>query len=57
MIQNSFLKEVKSVNRVAQQRPDISEVEWTNHFKMALGTEPTSAQPVVIEEDLSLIHI
>jgi len=38
------------VNRVAQQRPDISEVEWINHFKRALGTESTSAQPVVIDE-------
>ena len=46
-----FWKEVRSVNRVAQQRPDISELEWTNHFKSALGTEPTSAQPVVIDEE------
>ena len=36
---------------MAQQRPDISELEWTNHFKRALGTEPTSAQPVVIDEE------
>ena len=42
---------VRSVNCVAQQRPDISELEWTNHFKSALGTEPTSAQPVVIDEE------
>ncbi len=46
-----FWKEVRSVNRVAQQRPDISELEWTNHFKSALGTELTSAQPVVIDEE------
>jgi len=39
------------VNRVAQQQPDISELEWTHHFKSALGTEPTSAQPVVIDEE------
>ena len=45
-----FWKEVRSVNRVAQQRPDIGKLEWTNHFKRALGTEPTSAQPVVIDE-------
>ena len=42
---------VRSVNRVAQQQPDISELEWTNHFKRALGTEPTSAQPVVTDEE------
>ena len=46
-----FWKEVRSVDRVAQQQPDISELEWTNHFKSALGTEPTSAQPVVIDEE------
>ena len=46
-----FWKEVRSVNRMAQQQPDISELEWTNHFKRALGTEPTSAQPVVIDEE------
>ena len=45
-----FWKEVRSVNRVAQQQPDISEVEWTNHFKRALSTEPTSAHPVVTDE-------
>ena len=39
------------MNRVAQQQPDISELEWTNHFKRALGTEPTSAQPVVTDEE------
>ena len=39
------------MNRVAQQKPDISELEWTHHFKSALGTEPTSAQPVVIDEE------
>ena len=39
------------MNRVAQQQPDISELEWTSHFKRALGTEPTSAQPVVIDEE------
>ena len=38
------------MNRVAQQRPDINEVEWTNHFKRAFGTESASAQPVVIDE-------
>ena len=45
-----FWKEVRSVNRVAQQQPNISELEWTNYFKRALSTEPTSAQPVVTDE-------
>ena len=39
------------MNRVAQQQPNISELEWTHHFKSALGTEPTSGQPVVIDEE------
>ena len=42
---------VRSMNRVAQQQPNISELEWTHHFKSVLGTELTSAQPVVIDEE------
>uniref|UniRef100_UPI003AF4937F reverse transcriptase family protein n=2 Tax=Thiolapillus sp. TaxID=2017437 RepID=UPI003AF4937F len=45
-----FWREVRSVNRVAQQQPKISEDEWFNHFKSVLGTEPTSVQPVVTDE-------
>ena len=38
------------MNRVAQQQPKRSEDEWFNHFESVLGTEPTSAHPVVTDE-------
>ena len=47
-----FWREVRSVNRVAQQQPKISEDEWYNHFKSVLCTEPTSAQLLLLTRQI-----